>query len=145
MCQSYTFCRQSKRKTIQRQLQNGYFMFRKHPSKPSTVVLFSSTVEKQNRNELRAAQLVYISGRNPAACSFHLRISARKPSHFSLRRLSVRYTRRAGRETLAHLGDPRSCSSPRTNTPGLQQNSKYTQLPKGIGVAHLGSALSPSE
>lgn len=49
----YTFCQQSKRKLYSVSYKNGYFVCRKHANKPSTAVLFDSTVEKQNRDELK--------------------------------------------------------------------------------------------
>lgn len=53
MCaMGYTFCQQSKRKLYSISYKNGYFVCRKHANKPSTAVIFNSTVEKQHRDEL---------------------------------------------------------------------------------------------
>lgn len=53
------------KETIQHKLQNGDFMFRKHSHKPSMVVLFNSTIEKQNRNELKNQPSSFTSCRGP--------------------------------------------------------------------------------
>lgn len=124
------------KETIQRKLQNGYFMFRERSANPPRWCY--STVEKQNRNEIKSQPSSFGSlqrtSRNPQLQSTW-GAQAWTSSHCCEKMVYSRCTRTGNRSS---LGDHRSYSCPRTCLWAAQRSSGDAQFPKGINANDLG-------
>lgn len=129
MCHSYTFCQQNKKKLYSISYKTVISCLANISINPS--LWCYSTVEKQNRNELKSQPSSFTSRRESQGIAVFTCESQRgKASHFSLERIV--YLGNTGEQVAAplFLRDDRSYSSPGEIPPSCKVNSKDAGFPK---------------